>query len=108
MCTVIDIALNLDSLLIQLQNKVTQDWHHFGAALGVEKEVLDQCLKYPPEQSIIEIVDHWLRSHVEQSWKEIARALRQINYHQLAEDIESIHKTGNNDCHAYVNTLVHY
>ena len=31
---------------------------------------------------------------------EIARALRQINYHQLAGDIESIDKTGNdNQCH---------
>ena len=90
----IDIALNLDSLLIQLQDKVTQDWHKFGVALGVEKEVLQRCLTYPPEQSIIEILDHWLRNHVEQSWMEIARALRQINYHQLAEDIENVEKTG--------------
>ena len=91
-----DNALNLDSLLIQLQDKVTQDWHQFGEALGIENEVLYRCLNSPSEQSIIEILDHWLRRDVEQrSWMEIARALRQINYCQLAEDIENIDRTGN-------------
>ena len=80
-----------------MQDKVTEKWHQFGIALGVEKEVLDQCLNYPPEQSIVEILDHWLRrDNVEQlSWMEISRALRQINFLQLAEEIESIDKTGN-------------
>ena len=90
----IDIALNLDSLLIQLQDKVTQEWHQFGLALGIEKVVLDRYLKYSPEQSVVEMLEHWLRRDVEQSWGEIARALRQINHHQLAEEIESITKTG--------------
>ena len=92
----IDIALNLDSLLIQLQDKITQKWHQFGIALGIDKEVLDHYLNYPPEQSIIEILDHWLRRNAEQSWGEIAKALRQISYHKLAEEIESIDKTGIN------------
>ena len=80
-----------------MQDKVTEKWHQFGIALGVEKEVLDRCLNYPPEQSIVEILDHWLRrDNVEQlSWMEISRALRQINFLQLAEEIESIDKTGN-------------
>ena len=91
----VDISLNLDSLLIQLQNKVTQKWHQFGEALGIEKEVRDRYLYYPAEQGIIEILDHWLRRDVQHTWGEIARALRQINYLQLAEDIESIDKMGN-------------
>ena len=89
-----DIALNLDSLLIQLQDKVTQKWYQFGIALGIEKEILDRCLNYPPEQSIVEILDHWLRRDVERSWGEIARALRQISYHKLAGEIEGIEETG--------------
>ena len=91
-----DTSLNLDSLLIQLQDKVTEKWHQFGAALGVEKEILYRCLKYPPEQSIVEMLDHWLRSYdcEKRSWKEVARALRQIEHHQLAKEIESIDKTG--------------
>ena len=91
---IIDIALSLDSLLIQLQDKVTQEWHVFGIALGIEKEVLDCYLNYPPEQSIVEILDHWLRKDVEPTLGEIAKALKQINHHKLAEEIESIDETG--------------
>ena len=91
-----DTSLNLDSLLIQLQDRVTEKWHQFGAALGVEKEILDRCLKYPPEQSIVEMLDHWLRNYdcKKRSWKEVARALRQIGHHQLAKETESIDQTG--------------
>ena len=91
-----DISLNLDSLLIQLQGKVTPKWYQFGVALGIEKEILDRYLNYPPEQGIVEILDYWLRSDMEQNWREIARALRQINHHQLAKEIENIDKTGSN------------
>ena len=86
--------MNLDSLLIQLQGKVTPVWYKFGAALGIEKEILDRHLNYPPEQCIVEILDYWLRNHVERNWREVARALRQISYHQLANEVESIDETG--------------
>ena len=91
-------SLNLDSLLIQLKDKVTEKWHQFGVALGVEKEVLDRYLNYPPEQSIVEMLDHWLRSCdlEERNWRDVAKALRQIEHHQLAEEIESTDKTGQN------------
>jgi hypothetical protein len=89
-------SLNLDSLLIHLKDQVTEKWHQFGVALGVEKEILDRCLNYPPEQSIVEILDHWLRSGdvEDRNWKDVARALRQIEHHQLAKEIENIDKTG--------------
>ena len=96
-----NMSLNLDSLLIRLQDKVTQKWHQFGIALGVEKEVLDR-LNYPPEQSIVEMLDHWLRNCTleKRNWREVARALRQIKYQQLAREIERIDKTGHhNDNH---------
>ena len=83
-----DNSLNLDNLLIQLQDKVTPKWYQFGVALGIEKAILDRCLNYHPEQSIIEILDYWLRNDTKQSWGEVARALRQIDYHQLAKEID--------------------
>ena len=92
-------SLNLDSLLIRLKDyKVTEKWYQFGVALGVEKEVLDRCLNYPPEQSIVEMLDHWLRSCdlEERNWRDVAKALRQIEHHQLAEKIKIIDKTGHN------------
>jgi hypothetical protein len=80
--------------MIRLQDKVTEKWYQFGVALGVEKEVLDRYLNYPPEQSIVEILDHWLRIK-ERNWRDVAKALRQFEHHQLAKEIESIDKTGN-------------
>ena len=69
--------------------------------------MLDVYLKCTPEQSIVEILDHWLRRDVEQrSWMEIARALRQTNFHQLAEEIESIDKTGNQLLTVYIIHLM--
>ena len=105
------MSLNLDSLLIQLQDKVTQKWHQFGAALGVDKEILDRCFSYPPEQSIVEMLDHWLRNCVleKRNWREVARALRQIKYQQLAKEIESIDKSGHhndNHCRIYHNSIM--
>ena len=55
---VIAESLTLDSVLIPLKNKVTEKWYQFGVALGVEKEILDRCLNYLPEQSIVEMLDH--------------------------------------------------
>ena len=91
------MSLNLDSLLIRLKDKVTEKWYQFGVALGVEKEILDRYLNYPPEQSIV-MLDHWLRSCDLEgwNWRDVAKALRQIEHHQLAEEIENIDKTGHN------------
>ena len=103
-----DNSLNLDSLLIQLQDKVTPKWYQFGVALGIENAILDRCLSYHPEQSIIEILDHWLRNDTKQSWGEVARALRQINYHQLAKEIDKKGKKQNNLCSCHEINIKFY
>ena len=73
-------------------------WYQFGEAIGVRKEVLEKCVKYPPEESIIEILDNWLRNHAGQpTWREVAEALRVINLQQLAFDIEKVYDTGDHN-----------
>ena len=82
-------------MLIQLKSEVTLSWYQFGKALGVDINVLDKCLQHPPEESIIEVCDNWLRNHTGQpTWMEVAEALRHINFQQLAFDIESVYETG--------------
>ena len=82
--------------MIQLQPDVTHKWYQFGEAIGIEKKVLDKYKKYPPEQSIIEILDNWLRNHAGQpTWKGVAEALRRIGLQKLAFDIERVYDTGN-------------
>lgn len=90
-----DDCLNLDSLLIQLRSEVTPKWYQFGEAIGVGKKVLDKCVKYSPEESIVEILDKWLRNHAgHPTWREVAEALRCIGSKQLAFDIEQVYETG--------------
>ena len=92
-----DDSLNLDTLLIQVRGGVTQWWYQLGEALEVSKDVLDKCTNYPPEESIVEILDQWLRNFPgHPTWRDVANALRKIGFQQLANDIEMVYETGNN------------
>ena len=94
--TAIDSILTLDNLLIQIKSEVTPKWHQFGKAMRVDDKVLNKCLQYAQEESIIEVCDKWLRNHSgKPTWREVAEALRQIGYGQLANDIENAYNTGN-------------
>ena len=81
---------------MQIKPDVTPHWYKFGKVIGVDNKVLDKCLQYPAEESIIEVCDHWLRNHTGQpTWKEVTEALRQINFPMLASEVEQIYETGN-------------
>ena len=59
------------------------------------KKILDKYVSYPPNQSIIEVCDYWLRNHTGQpTWNEVAAALKQIGLMKLAHDIEKVYETG--------------
>ena len=91
-----DDSLNLDTLLIQIRGTVTPQWYELGEVLEVDKHVLDKCTKYPPEESIVEILDQWLRNFPGcPTWRDVANALRRIDLQQLANDIEMVYETGN-------------
>ena len=91
-----DDSLNLDTLLIQIQGAVTSRWYQLGKALGVDKDALNKCTNYPPEESIVEILDQWLRNFPGRpTWRDVTNALRKINLQQLANDIDLVYETGN-------------
>jgi hypothetical protein len=70
-------------------------WYQLGEALGIEKAILEKFTTYSPEESIIEMLDYWLRNHSgKPTWKEVADALRKIHLHESALGIETIYKTG--------------
>lgn len=90
-----DNLLNLDSLLIQVKAEVTPQWYQLGEALGIEKNKLEKCTQYPPEESIVEVLDSWLRNHPGQpTWREFAETLKMIGLLQLGCDIEKVYETG--------------
>ena len=91
----IDQTINLDVLLIQLKAAITDKWYEFGEAIGVHKELLEECTRYSPDQSLVEILDNWLRNHSGQpTWNEVAEALTKIGLQQLALDILNVYETG--------------
>lgn len=81
---------------MQLQGKVTHKWYQFGKALGVKEEELNKSTNLPSDQSIIEVIDYWIRNHTgPPTWKEIVSALRQLDLHNLSVEIERIYTEGN-------------
>ena len=67
----------------------------FGETIGLKKEELEKFTNYSPEQSIVEMLDYWLRNHIGQpTWEEIAGALRQLGFQHLSLEIERLYETG--------------
>ena len=67
---------------------MTPKWYQFGLAVGIDKKVLDRYTSYSPEVCIIEILDHWLRNHhAKPTWRDVAQALKDIELHELGEEI---------------------
>ena len=86
-----DASLNLDSLLIQLRIQVTPKWYQFGVAIGVPEDLLQQ---YSADESLIEILDYWLKNHHNPTWRDVAEVLNDIELHELAESIMNVYETG--------------
>ena len=85
----------MDTLLIKIKAQVTPKWYQFGVAAGISKETLDEFATFPPEESIVEIVDLWLRScESKVTWRDVAEILREIGLYLLAERVVKIYKTG--------------
>lgn len=90
-----DDLLNLDTLLIQIKDDITPIWYQFGEALKIDKEVLDKYSKYSPENSMIEMLDQWLRMYPgKRTWREVAAALKEVNFDELADSIDEVYETG--------------
>ena len=89
----IDKYLNLDTLLIQVRYQVTPLWHEFGVAAGVPIDMLNKCLNCTPEESIVEVLDYWLRQG-EKTWRDVASVLNEIHLQDLAKKILKVYDTG--------------
>ena len=102
-----DKTLNLDNLLFQLNGEVTFHWREFGQAIGVSQEFLDKCLDCPPDQCIVEVLDHWLTNLYDQAtWRDVVLALKKIKFHHLAESIlQTYAETGKHDPKTYMYVI---
>ena len=64
----------------------------------VPKEVMDGYVGHPSDQCLIEVLDYWLRHLSGQlTWGEVAQALREIKFYELAEKAQQISTTGDSE-----------
>ena len=64
--------------------------------IGINKEILEKYSSYPSEECIVEVLDYWLRNHHSKpTWRDVAKALKEIELHQLADNILKVYETGN-------------
>lgn len=82
--------------MILLREKIGPKWRDFGEAVDVDEVVLDSIAKTClPENCIVEVLDYWLKYSDEKlTWRDVAYVLKEINFHDLAQDIVQIYKTG--------------
>ena len=83
----------MDTLLIQVRRQVTPLWHEFGVAAGVPMDTLNKCLNCTPEESIVEVLDYWLRQGGK-TWRDVASVLSKIQLQELAEKVLKVYDTG--------------
>ena len=73
-------------------------------AAGVPMDTLNKCLNCTPEESIVEVLDYWLRQG-RKTWKDVAHVLNEIHLQELAEKILKIYDTGTQFCHSGINLI---
>ena len=72
---------------------MTPLWHEFGVAAGVPKDALNKCFNCTPEESIVEVLDYWLRQGGK-TWRDVASVLNKIHLQDLARKILEVYDTG--------------
>ena len=91
-------------MLIQLGSQLNLKWYEFGLAVGISQEILENCLSYPPEVCVVEILDNWLTTS-KPTWKDVAMGLIAIGLQSLADDIMKVYETGK---HSQVHAQLRY
>ena len=85
-----DTSLLTVSLLLEELKEVT-DWYMLGAYLNVPVHELKKIEKKHDEveRCKLEMLEYWRNSTITASWKDIARALEQLNMLKLAARLKS-------------------
>ena len=68
------------------------DWYSLGVALRVHPNKLQEIQKSSPQEGIqrwrIELLQYWLNSTPDASWKDIIVALEKIGHHTLSARLQ--------------------
>ena len=59
---------------------ITDSWYCFGIQLGMSKEILDGIKHHENVRSMIDVLDKWLKSNQEASWRILFKAKNRLDY----------------------------
>ena len=62
-------------------------------AAGVPVDTLNKYFNCTPEESIVEVLDYWLRQGGK-TWRDVADVLNEIHLQELAKKILKVYDTG--------------
>ena len=85
-------SLDLNNLLNQIGSEVASGWYQLGIAVGISKEMLDECSNHAPQEAVIEVLDYWIRNS-NPSWEDVAETLNEIGLHELANSLSQGQRT---------------
>ena len=82
--------VTLDKLLFLIREHVGPRWREFGEAVEIDDVVLDSIAKTTfSHNCIVEVLDYWMKySNEKLTWNDVANALREIDLHELALELE--------------------
>lgn len=89
-------SVDLDKLVFLLREHLSSRWYEFGEIVGIDDVVLDSIAKTSFSQNCIaEVLDYWLKYSDERlTWKSVIDVLKEIDLHNLAQDIEQMCDAG--------------
>ena len=72
-------------LLLQIgsEGEVAARWYELGRAVGIDRQILEECANYPPEEAIVEIFEWWAKNH-QVTWKDVSEVLNNVGFQKLA------------------------
>ena len=78
--------------LLVKELKEVKSWYMFGVALDIPVSQLDAIQSSNPhsevERWLVKMLDYWLKSNTDASWKEIVQALEDTEQHVLAARVK--------------------
>ena len=86
------MPLDLNNLLNHIGSEIASKWYQLGMAVGISEEILDECSNHTPQEAVVEVLNHWIRTH-KPSWEDVAEPLNDIGLHELAKSLHQGEKT---------------
>ena len=80
----------IDELVAELEPALASSWDELGVQLGLSLKIIDTVRREEQDTTnqLSRVLRVWMSDNPKGDWSEIVKALRAIDYHELAMDIQ--------------------